>query len=289
MMVNRVNDIAWQARQGSVAAIIQVLNERLANSGVRTRAIYHDGVLQILCEASTLDKLEQSTLVKQIQQILESIQPRNLRKVNINSRIVQEQQLLWLEEIIRDPENQLLWSEEIILEQPNIFQKLIKNYQEQKTEAGKIHLSKTQLSKPIAINNKSKNYAWGWRLFSLSLSLLLLLSSLIIYAVLNGKLQNPWLPETTSSLTPTAKSSNSEDSFTIAVRIANQASDAGKIAKTSTQWLEIAANWQRASDLMANVPPSHSRYQEAQIRTKLYKKYSEAAQKEAEKSKDVGM
>ncbi|WP_315788617.1 hypothetical protein [Fischerella sp. JS2] len=285
MTVNRTNDIAWQARQGSVAAIIQVLNERLANSGVRTRAIYHDGILQILCEASTLDKLEQSTLVKQIQQILELIKPRNIRKVNINSRIVQEQQLLWLEEIMRDPENQLLWSEEIILEQPSIFQQLIKNYQEQKSESGKIYLSKTQLSQPIPINNKSKNSAWGWRFFYLSLSLLLVLLSSVIYAVLNGKLQNPLIPETASSLVTTKKSSNSEDSFTIAVRIANQASDTGKTAKTSTQWLEIAANWQRASDLMGNVPPSHSRYQEAQIRTKLYKKYSEAAQKEAEKSK----
>jgi hypothetical protein len=284
MMVNRINDIAWQARQGSVAAIIQVLNERLANSGVRTRAIYHDGVLQILCEADTLDKLEQSTLVKQIQQILESIKPRNIGRVNINSRIVREQQLLWLEEISLDPENQLLWSEEIILEQPNIFQQIIQNYQDKKSEAGKI-LNKTQLSQPIPISNKSKNHNGSRILFFLSLSIFLLLLSSVIYAVLHGKLQNPFIPETASSLDSTPKSSNSEDSFTIAVRIANQASDAGKTAKTSTQWLELAANWQRASDLMGNVPPSHSRYQEAQIRTKLYKKYSEAAQKEAQKSK----
>jgi hypothetical protein len=285
MMVNRINDIAWQARQGSVAAIIQVLNERLANFGVRTRAIYHDGVLQILCEADTPDKLEQSTIVKQIQQILESIKPRNIGRANINSRIVREQQLLWLEEIYLDPENQLLWSEEIILEQPNIFQKLIQNYQDNKSEAGKINLNKTQLSQPIPISNKSKNPNWSRILFFVNLSLFLLLLSSVIYAVLNGKLQNPFIPETASSLDSTPKSSNSEDSFTIAVRIANQASDAGKTAKTSTQWLELAANWQRASDLMGNVPPSHSRYQEAQIRTKLYKKYSEAAQKEAQKSK----
>ncbi|KOP27253.1 hypothetical protein AMR41_06135 [Hapalosiphon sp. MRB220] len=283
-MVNRINDIAWQARQGGVAAIIQVLNEELANSGVRTRAIYHDGVLQILCEAATLDKLEQSTLVKQIQQILESIKPRNIRRVNINSRIVREEQLLWLEEIIRDPETQLLWSEEITLEQPNIFQQLIKNYQDQKPEIKTLVFKTNQFSQPIPINNHiSKNNSWMWKLFSLSLSLVLLLLSSVIYAVLNGKMQNPFIPKTAIFLDSTPASSTSEDSFTIAVRIANQASDAGKIAKTSTQWLAIAANWQRASDLMSNVPPSHSRYQEAQIRTKLYKKYSEAAQKEAEK------
>ncbi|BDI17543.1 hypothetical protein ANSO36C_33450 [Nostoc cf. commune SO-36] len=49
--------------------------------------------------------------------------------------------------------------------------------------------------------------------------------------------------------------------------------------------IEIAAKWQRASDLMSTVPQKHSRYQEAKIRTQLYKKYSEAAQKEADKSK----
>ncbi len=80
-------------------------------------------------------------------------------------------------------------------------------------------------------------------------------------------------------------SEESEDPFVISVRIANQASASGKTSTTSTQWLEIAAKWQRASDLMGTVPQNHSRYQEAKIRTQLYKKYSEAAQKEADKSK----
>ena len=52
-MVNSVNDIAKQARRGSVSAIIQILNEKLADSGVRTRAIFEDGILQLLCEAPT--------------------------------------------------------------------------------------------------------------------------------------------------------------------------------------------------------------------------------------------
>jgi hypothetical protein len=50
--------------------------------------------------------------------------------------------------------------------------------------------------------------------------------------------------------------------------------------------LELAARWQRASDLMSQVPPSHSRYQEAKIRTKLYREYSKTAEKEAEKMGD---
>ena len=47
-MVDRINDIAWQAHQGSVAAIIQVLNERLVMYSVRTRAVFVNGVLQLL-------------------------------------------------------------------------------------------------------------------------------------------------------------------------------------------------------------------------------------------------
>jgi hypothetical protein len=53
-MADRINDIIWQARQGSVAAIIQVLNESLVLSGVRTRAVFADGVLQLLCEAELM-------------------------------------------------------------------------------------------------------------------------------------------------------------------------------------------------------------------------------------------
>ncbi|MCX7596232.1 MAG: hypothetical protein N2235_21235 [Fischerella sp.] len=286
-MVNKINDIAWQARQGSVAAIIQVLNEKLANSGVRTRAVFDDGVLQLLCEAQTVDKLEQSTLVKQIQQILESIAPRNIRRVNINSRIVREQQLLWLEEITRDPENQLLWSEEIILETPNYFQELIKKIRDQKSESAKLILPKFQSSRPKVItNHKLKNSAWGRLSVALSLCLFLLLLGWLVYAVVNGKLKNLAISGRSNSQAPTIESSiQTEDTFIQAVRIANQASAAGKTAKNSTQWLEIAADWQRASDLMSQVSPSHSRYQEAQIRTKLYQQYSKEAQKEAEKSK----
>ncbi|HEY9656945.1 MAG TPA: hypothetical protein V6C65_00670, partial [Allocoleopsis sp.] len=61
-----MDDIARQARQGSVSAIIQILNEKLADSGVRTRAMFAQGVLQLLCEAQRPDQLEQPTLVSQV-------------------------------------------------------------------------------------------------------------------------------------------------------------------------------------------------------------------------------
>ncbi|MBO3457534.1 hypothetical protein G7B40_009415 [Aetokthonos hydrillicola Thurmond2011] len=278
-MVDRINDIAWQAHQGSVAAIIQVLNDRLANSGVRTRAIFDNGVLQLLCEAHSQDNLEQSILVKQIQQILESIQPRNIRRVNINSRIVREQQLLWLEEIHRDSEQQLLWTQEITLIQPNIVKRLFKDLSERKmalemSPFPKPRASTFSITKP---NNFQSQRLWE----TAKICGFLLLFCIILYTMLGGKLKNPMQ----QLVTPNHKAATpSQDTFAEAVRIANSASEAGKVAKTSAQWLDIAARWQRASELMNAVPPSHSRYEEAQIRTKLYKKYSEAAEQEAKKS-----
>jgi hypothetical protein len=307
-MTDRINDIAWQAHLGSVAAIIQVLNQKLANSGVRTRAIFADGVLQLLCEARTVDKLEQSTLVKQIHQILESIAPRNIRRVNINSRIVQEQQLLWLEEISRDPENHLLWSEEITLAQPTIIQQVIQDFQERKIEQAKANLPKSQYSSSLVVinKNKRKKSASGRMLDTLGLCLFLFVLGWSAYGWLGGR-WNSVAQQVLKSLSPTVKSSEraltnqepkiqplvsipsdstqDEDLFAAAVRIANQASTMGRNAQTSVQWLDLAARWQRASDLMSKVPSNHSRYKEAQIRTKLYREYSEAAQKEADKNK----
>ncbi|MEH2023138.1 hypothetical protein [Nostoc sp.] len=301
-VVDRINDIAWQAHQGSVAAIIQLLNEKLAKSGVRTRAIFSDGVLQLLCEAARVEQLEQSPLVEQIQQILESIAPRYIRRVKINSRIVREQQLLWLKEIDSDRENQLLWSQEITLIQPNIVKQLIKDFTEAQAELGKPNFPKTSVSRPLVLINKEKykNKPKANILAAAGFCSLLLLSW-VVYAQLGNKLKNLIQLETSKSLTtentndrqaqtPSPAPNNSfsepsDDPFPISVRIANLASASGKTATTSTQWLEIAAKWQRASDLMSTVPQKHSRYQEAKIRTQLYKKYSEAAQKEADKSK----
>jgi hypothetical protein len=301
-MIDRINDIAWQAHQGSVAAIIQLLNEKLAKSGVRTRAIFSDGVLQLLCEAARVEQLEQSPVVEQIQQILESIAPRHIRRVNINSRIVREEQLLWLKEIDSDSENQLLWSQEITLIQPSIVKQLIKDFTEAQAELGKPNFPRTQVSRPLVLINKEKpqNKPKKKVLVAVGLCSLLLLSW-VVYAQLGDNLKNLMQLQTSKSLTPentgarkvktplsaanNKLSDSSDDQFATAVRIANQASASGKTATASTQWLEIAAKWQRASDLMSRVPQKHSRYQEAKIRTQLYKKYSEAAQKEADKSK----
>lgn len=294
-MAERINDIAWQAHQGSVAAIIQILNQKLAKSGVRIRAIFSDGVLQLLCEAARVEQLEQSTLVQQIQQILESIAPRKIRRVNINSRIVREEQLLWLTEIYRDRENQLLWSEEIILPKSNILKQLIQDFTEHKTESATSYLPKTVSSLPAVVTNRNKSKQSHQRGFLLGASLCsLMLLGWGVYAWLGAQVNNP-KPAGTVKLAKKAEappiaanksiSTPSDEPFVAAVRIANQASAIGKTTKTSEQWLELAAKWQKASDLMSQVPPSHSRYQEAKVRVSMYKKFSEAAQKEADKNK----
>ncbi|BAY40477.1 hypothetical protein NIES2111_48610 [Nostoc sp. NIES-2111] len=293
-MVDRINDIAWQAHQGSVAAIIQVLNDKLTKSGVRIRAVFADGVLQLLCEAPQEEQLEQSSLVEQIQRILESIAPRNIRRIKINSRIVREQQLLWLTELERD--DQLLWTQEITLAQPNVLKRLIKDIQEAQAEIGQ-----TNLPDYSPLNNKIKQKKVSPVKLRSAFALCLLLSlGWIFYSQFGEQLKNLVQFDNKNSLATantnekesgvlsnsfnTGAANDSDDSFAAAVRLANQASAAGKVAKNSTQWLELAAMWQRASDLMKVVPPDHSRYQEAKIRTQLYKKYSEAAQKEADKS-----
>jgi hypothetical protein len=304
MMVDRINDIFWQAQQGSVAAIIQVLNERLTDSGVRTRAVFDNGVLQLLCEANTEEQLERTVLAEKIHQILKSIAPRNIHRVNINCRIVREQQLLWLEEIYRNSENQLLWSEEIVLEKPSFLRQFIKDLQDRKIESARNHLPKVSPSHPIVIANRnnSKSSVWGWILLAASICVLFAMLGAALYVLVGDRFKNsPSLVQLTNSsetqgarqLQPGKSSvetnqitaTGNQDYFVNAVKIANEVSGIGQKAKTSTQWLELAANWQRASDLMAKVPPSHNRYKEAQIRTKLYRSYSEAAQKKAEESK----
>jgi hypothetical protein len=290
-MADKINDIAWQAHQGSVAAIIQVLNEKLVTVGVRTRAVFADGVLQLLCEAATVEQLEQSILVEKIQEILESIAPRNIRRVNINSRIVREEQLLWLEEINRDRQNQLLWSQEIILSQPGFFQQLIQDVKIIYHELEKPIVPKSQSL--LSFQNKQQLSTKKLMIGSIILCtviaingfshtrLLSILKNLIPGQITSVQTENQVKSQVSSATT--ANSGTSDDHFADAVRLANQASVGGKTAITRTQWLELAARWQRASDLMSKVSPSHPRHQEAQLRMKLYQEYSKTAEEEAEK------
>jgi len=284
-MPDPMDDIAKQARQGSVAAIIQTLNEQLAEAGVRTRAVFADGALQLLCEAARPEQLEQSKLVAKVREILEGIGPRNIRRVKINSRIVREQQLLWLEEIMRDPENQLLWSENIILAKPNLFKRIAEGVKDQQRTPRKEPAFPEVSSR---IGRKKKSYRRGI-ISGVGFSLLLLLLGWLSYQWLSPKQnrqmaaqgQNSSTDSSKQALTQKPRSNTASDSFAQAVRLAEQASTSSKNVKTAAQWLDVAAKWEQAADLMGAVQANDSRYKTAQGRMILYRQYSEVAQKQA--------
>nr|WP_324629417.1 hypothetical protein [Phormidium sp. CCY1219] len=283
-MVHPMDDIASQARQGSVSAIIQVLNHKLASSGVRTRAVLADGVLQLLCEAPSVERLEQDPLVDRIRDILESLAPRNIRRVKINSRLVREQQLLWFDEINRDPQNQLLWSQQITLKKPNIIQQLIFDLKTRPKSRTNPAFPKPSSSRQV---RESRQFRRGI-VRGVGVSLLVVgvgfgLYNWSFFQSLFGSqhsaVNSPQTGEAGASPAPDPR----EEFFAQAVRLAEQASAEGKVAKTSAEWLAIAAKWQQASELMASVPSDHPRYKTAQNRTALYLQNSETAQAQAQR------
>lgn len=291
-MANPIDDIDRQAREGSVAAIIQILNDKLAQVGVRTRAVFAGGVLQLLCEAASTELLEQSSLVDRLRQILEGISPRNIRRVNINSRLVREHQLLWLEEISRDPENQLLWSQEIKLRKPNIFKRLALARKDRQARSGKLVLPRTAPPRPLREQRQFQRGIAG----GVTLSAVLIAAVTAIYRGINSSSvpnsrTNQAVVTSSSDTEATvqkifqqtaAPTSKTSDSFAQAVRLAEQAVSSGKIARSREDWLVVAVKWQQAADLMAAVPASHPRYATAANRSALYRENSEKAQKEAQ-------
>lgn len=289
-MTNPIDDIARQARQGSVASIIQILNDELAQVGVRARAVFAEGVLQLLCEAATPQLLEQSSLVDRVQEILEGISPHNIGRVNINSRLVREHQLLWLEEISRDSENQLLWSQEIKLRKPNLFKRLATAHYERQAQAGKRALPRMAVPRSMQEPRQFQRGIVG----GISLTVLLLAAVAAIYKGLNSQEQGA-TQATTQTIANTAPSeakpalkisketvNSAVDSFAQAVRVAEQAANDSKTAQSREDWLVVAAKWQQASDLMAAVPSKHPRYTTALNRTALYRQNSDKAQQEAQ-------
>jgi hypothetical protein len=305
-----------------VAAIIQILNQELAEMGVRTRAVFSDGILQLLCEGATAEQVEQSTLVEKIQNILESLSLRQIRRVRINGRLVREQQLLWLEEIQRDPENQLLWSQEITLKRPNPLKTLWQDLQEG-VSAAKKKKSQSYSSTASSILTQQRLF-WQIIFGGLSLALLLLLgiwwwssrqqSELAVSQTestptTNSQISSSAEPNSrqeASSMTPTTTASTGNESpdtstktntnssatqieapFRKAVQLAEEASQEGTQADSAAEWLDLAAKWQRASDLMGQVEPNHPKYPTAQDRIIKYKRNSQTAQQEAEKYRNA--
>lgn len=283
-MPESMDNIALQAHEGSVAAIIQILNQQLTQRGVRTRAIFEDGVLQLLCEAAQEEQLEQSSLIKEVKETLEALAPRNIRRVNINSRIVREQQLLWLEEINRDPDNQVLWSQEIILARPNIFKQFLGQSPHQQLIANKKTTDKRQNFAKVTSRRwqrEEKMPTWMGILGGVGLTVVVLGLSWLVWDW--WRLSN----QQNVKSTPSLGSQTSPDTFPQAVFLAEEAANGGQKAQTAAQWLDLAAKWQKASDLMAKVPPEDSRYNTAQARVKQYRENSEIALQQAQNRRSL--
>ncbi len=328
--VNPATETFGQARQGSVAAIIQVLNERLADIGIRTRAVVADGMLQLLCEAATAEELEKEKVVERVRTELENISPQRIKKVKINSRVVKEEQLLWLEEINRDPENNLLWAEVITLKRPFFVQRWIRD--RDLKPAGPIFRDITE-PEPSKTSLPSKLIG------GISLALLVAAAAWLfrddfgrnqpvvevdgspITAEEGTPSENafPVVPsaptdaesegdrtaditptdalepeEPTSAQIPSTGTNNAQtpegnpgnsgsvtDAFAEAVRVAEQAAIDGQTASTAAEWLDLAARWQKASDLMSNIPEGNPQYGVAQDRLTNYQENSQAALQKA--------
>ncbi|MCY7407578.1 MAG: hypothetical protein LH631_09420 [Alkalinema sp. CAN_BIN05] len=288
-VTNPANDIRKQAHQGSVAAIIQVLNQELSDLGVRTRAVYDGGLLQLLCEADSSVQLDQETLPDRIKEILELLAPRGVRRVNINSRIVREQQLLWLDEISREPEK-LLWYKEVNLVRPNFLKTIMEDVKDSMSNRS------DQIGGPSARQQREKKQFWRGIIGGMGAATALLLLGWGVFSLMNKPSETT---STTSNLAkppeakppeakplevkplevkpPEAKLTDSPEAFPTAVRLAEEGVALGSKAQTPADWQTIADKWGKASDLMAQVPPSDKNYTIAQDRTNRYKNNQAAA------------
>jgi hypothetical protein len=335
---NPATETFGQARQGSVAAIIQVLNERLIDSGIRTRAVVADGMLQLLCEATSPEQLEKSSVLARVRKELEAISPQRIKKVTVHSRIVREEQLLWLEEINRDPENAVLWSEVMTLNRPFFIKRWLRD--RHLKPAGPIFKDITK-PEPATSSFASKliggaslgllliGAAWLFRedfsplqpsdpdanstaMTATPEGVTPVASSNNVTAPIAPSVPDSTQGERTADTTPTppvtqqvsppvkqpvasankpnassppvnssSNTGNVTDAFAEAVRLAEQAALDGQTASSAADWLDLAARWQKASDLMGNIPAGNEQYAIAQDRIKVYQTNSQSALKQA--------
>ena len=282
---NTSQNIIAQAKAGSIAAIIQLLNESLSHLKVRTRAVLEKRSLLLLCEAESEEALEAEVIVPHVRQVLEAIAPQKIRRVHFFSRLTREQQMLWTTEIARS--TQVLWSQEIVLQRPSLF----KQFQDQlKFKDRPVVPSVQDLPRRLTSPSHGRP-VWPALLGVGGLGLALIGGMTIAVRRLpnwfssfnasQGESTPTEIATSASSLPenppPVAETAETADPFVEAVRIAEQAASDGKVATTRSEWLDLATRWQQASDLMAEVPEQDDRYKTAQDRIAAYRKNSEAA------------
>lgn len=275
-MMDAINDLIKQAHQGSVVAIVEVLNYHLAESQVIIRAVFVRGILQLLCEGKQEEHLDKSYLVREIKEVLETINPRKIHRVSIHARVHNKHQLLWLEELLDSPDSQLLWSENITLRKTQIFPGFKKHPSPQLIDGYPSHELVEKLQ-----------YARGGILIAIiSLIVLFVVGGFAFYQWVSVAVPQ-WFNSDSTSVTPTPNRTTADDVlsdeelFKRAVQLAENAVALGKDAMTEREWLEIAEKWREAADLMAAVSPNYPRYATAQNRVALYLRNQEIALSEA--------
>ena len=278
-MMDAINDLIKQAHQGSVVAIVEVLNYYLAESKVIIRAVFVGGILQLLCEGKQAEYLDKSYLVREIKDVLETIAPRKIRRVSIHSRVFNQHQLLWLEDILDSPDSELLWSENITIKKPHIWAGLPGH-----TSGGLID------SYPSQELVQKQQSSRGILIALISIIVLLIVGVFAFYQWMSLAVTQLFNSDYTS-VKPTPNQTISDDVlsdeelFKQAVQLAENAVSLGRDAMTDREWLEIAEKWRAAADLMAAVSPSYPRYATAQNRVALYRRNQEIALSEARSSR----
>lgn len=261
---NGFDDVYRQACGGSIAAIVQILNQKLASQQIRTRAVIAGGSLQLLCEAPSPDNLDRDHVVERVRGILEHLAPRGIRKVQLYARIVQEQQLLWLEAIQRDPDD-LLWSEPLVLKRSNLLRWMLRDVQLRQRSA-----VFPTLGSPIP-GKAARSQFW-----------LGAAGGAILAIVLLGAIawNFKWI-SWGGAVNPASSVVGADDPFVKAVRLAESAALAGQTAKTPEQWQELAGQWQAAAELMEKVSAEDRRAATARDRAQRYRQNSQQARAQA--------
>ena len=274
--VPSTSDVFDQARSGSITAIIQILNDRLAEIGVRARAMDEGGRLQLLCEAAKQEQLAEELLAPQVQQILNEISPWGIGRVRVYSRLVQEQKLLWLKEVKENPDD-LLWTKEFKLNPPPLLRRMWGDWVRKKEKKREGSLKRIR-------DGGKKELSFNWAILASLLAAgaagTVALGSFI---VLSGRELPISFGNKDQSTEVEQAEDEGDDPFAEAVRIAEQAGKDGKTASSPAEWLDLAARWQKASDYMAQVGEDDERYAAAKERVESYKANSDVALKKAGK------
>ncbi|MGB2924202.1 MAG: hypothetical protein WBB82_02775 [Limnothrix sp.] len=272
-----MENITQRAQQGSIKAIMQILNQQLRDVGVSTRVVLGvNGILEILCEAGHPENLDKGKIVDCIQRNLDHLSPRTFQKVHIQSCLTNNTQSLWVATLSQKERRKLLWSEHISIHHQTFFQRVSKSLG--------LEASAKKLAKAARLrkDQASLNRIWqGDRRVWLVVGAIAAASMgwmMRDWSLLKAQQQTQIINENTETQSQNSATTPTDfDAFNQSVRLATQAAAGGQNATTYSEWVDLANRWQQASDLMKLVPQAHPRYTEAQERVLSYRQNSEVA------------